>query len=592
MSFIAPIHEAMLYYMAPFTLAAAFIAMSYYSVTFRPLMALKLFIWLGFCGVMFFTWPVQVGAALSQSNILSVGTIGGGGSSGEDRATSVVGSGGAANISAVFHGVNSALDQIASLIMSAVDKGLGRYGEVGDMGAPMLTVTHLNRGYYESIRDSGLEKVLGDYQRQCSSISTALTKGGSVEGREIAAGVGLLERSYPVPEFKPPKNLVDIMTSTPLATVSKQYGYRVESQAFWTKLLATKDKDGLVSKASSTDQWYLSPDSSLQNLKYKSGSDSPKENEAGAEPDTFYPKNCYEMYQLADLGNRQFATTVDNATGDIPKGLKGAIGTVIARCGFQHLASIDKQNRTGLWSKGVGYLTDSLGSSAMAFATDWAVMLKKIDANVYTLFFPATLALLTGAAMIIFPIVVVMSIFPGRETSLPNFLLGLVFIKLTLVFTYFFLKVGGLIGNAAAMKIAINPIASNLNTDSLCGLASAALPGTFIAALVGAPLLAWVVTFNDKAGIRSLGFHSFGAQQMLSTGLKVAGAAALMTRGAGAVAKSMQKSASQAAAKVNQGSGGGVPNGVNAGNSGQASGNAAPKPLKRIRELLDKNKWK
>ena len=135
------------------------------------------------------------------------------------------------------------------------------------MSASMLPVTHLNRGYYENIRGSGLADVLGDYQKQCGSIATALTSGGSVEGREIAAGVGLLDRSYPVPGFKPPKSLVDIMAARPLDGVSQQYGYRVESQAFWTKLLNVKDKDGLVSKAASNDQWYLSPDSELKNLR-------------------------------------------------------------------------------------------------------------------------------------------------------------------------------------------------------------------------------------------------------------------------------------------------------------------------------------
>ena len=156
---------------------------------------------------------------------------------------------------------------------------------------------------------------------------------------------------------------------------------------------------------------------------------------------------------------------------------------------------------------------------------------KKIDANVYTLFVPANSCAVNGCGMFIFPIVVVMSIFPSRETALPNFLLGLVFIKLTLVFTYFFLKVGGLIGTAAMMKVVTNPdLASNLNTDSLCGLASATLPDVY-RGTCGSALLAYVVTFNDKAGIRSLGFHSFGAQQMLSTGPGQAGAAAVLARG-------------------------------------------------------------
>ena len=609
MSFVAPIQEALIQYGGPLALAVAILTMIYHTATLRPQKTILWFVYLGVCGAMFIPITVQVGA---PSSVLAA--TGGGGEK-------AVRSGGAANISAVFYWTNYVLDGIAGEMMGAIDKGLGGYGDGRNMAAPLQAVAAARRGYFALLPGSSALEIFDDYRAQCGGVGQAIIANAPQDGnvRDTVSRLGLLANSYPDPDITPPKEFADRLASrAPAKLLSGKY--HVENVAYWGDRFGVNydGSPGAFARAFAFLKSYVGIDgddspkllttAALPALKYKSNSDTPAENEAGVPSEDFYPKNCYEMYQLAKLAFQEFDNGTKTATvaslmynsrggGIMPVWASPKVVIEIAkaaqRCGYDHLESLnEKSGNSGGWDSLVNWGASKL----MGTPTDWLTTLKKIDANVYTLVFPAILALITGAAMIVFPIVVVMSIASGRETALPNFLLTLIYIKLTLVFTYFILKVGGLIGTAAVISAASSPHASNMNTESICGLAATTLPVTLIAALVGAPLLAWVVTFNDKAGLRGLGFRAFGAPQMLSTGLKVAGAAAFAAGGAGrlvaAATRSMAKSGNPPASPTG-GAGGPVAGHAPGGGSAPTINNLRSKTQNNNnKKLRQKNLWK
>lgn len=603
MSFVAPIQEELILYSGALALAVAIITMAYHALTFRPQKVVLWFVYLGFCAAMFIPIAVQVGAPSPAFA-----------TTGADGEKSVR-SGGAANISAVFYWVNRVLDGIAGEMMGAIDKGLGGYGDGHNMAAPLQAVAAMGRGYRDRLPGSGAKEIFDDYREECGNVGTIIINKDPKNGPDTASRLGLLRNAYPEPELTPPQNLVDLLALSAPAKLLKK-SYHVENVAYWGELFGVnyEGKPGAFASIlnylgiTGDDKPKLLTTDALPSLKYKSNSDTAAENEAGAPAEEFHPKNCYEMYQLAKLAHREFDNGTKAASASsLMYTYKGGrlmptwgspkvvvdIAKAAQRCGYDHLESLDEKSGDSSFS---GRMKNYVGSVFMSSPTDWITTLKKIDANVYTLVFPAILALMTAAAMIVFPIVVVFSIAPGRETMLPNFLLTLIYIKITLVFTYFILKVGGLIGTAAVISAAASPIASNANTESICGLAAVTLPGTLIAALIGAPLLAWVVTFNDKDGLHGLGFRAFGAPQMLSTGLKVAGAAAIAAGGAGrfvsAATKSMAKSGNPPASPT-----GGAGPGGSVG--GQAHGGGPAPTINNLRgktrshkQLRQKNLWK
>ncbi len=96
-------------------------------------------------------------------------------------------------------------------------------------------------------------------------------------------------------------------------------------------------------------------------------------------------------------------------------------------------------------------------------------------------------------------------------------------LKLTVVFTYFVIKVGGLIGYASASMMVTGGDAMAVVNEGVRGFAAGTIILTFIAAVIGAPYMAYLLVFGDKNSLSSIGFNKFGGRQLAQAALSVIG---------------------------------------------------------------------
>ncbi|MEK7623932.1 MAG: hypothetical protein AAB408_04700 [Patescibacteria group bacterium] len=596
LTFVAPIHDVMLTYMFPFVLGFSFLTMSYHSLRLRPQDAAKWFMFLIFASAMLYTVPVQVTPSYDYSDksaqtLSSINKKGGGGGAPAE-----------ANISLAFYLVNYWMDRIANTMMDAVDAGIGKFGDDRDFQAPQLASAQLQRGYDKLLANTNADKLITAFKDKCQSLASSVDKVGRYSGRNAADAIGLLPQGVPRPVVKDADKFVDLpkdnslrklLESYPPGGFSKRDGYHIETNEYWRNRLGGDEISGngsFVRNFSGT------------NLNFSSSSDDKSGNEKSAEEDKAYPKNCYEMYQAAEFAFRQFAY----AARDKVIGSEQRLYDSRSECEFvvakddsycpgaeEHTkvrfialqkaiysAYYSKVNRHDPNAPGSNLAAATLASTAQSLFS-WFT---EAHATLYGLFFPAVISLMTGVLMILFPVVIVLSVFPGREATIPTALLSLVFLKLTLVLTYFIIKLGGLVATAAIIRLSRDGFSPSDANDALWGIAAGTNVLTFLCALIGAPALAYIITFNDKGGIRSLGFDSFGARQMTSAGMRAAGVATGLAFGASKLGKSVGKMLSDPPLKPPGGPGGLV--------SGQPPSGRATPTMNNIKALLSKNLWK
>lgn len=252
-------------------------------------------------------------------------------------------------------------------------------------------------------------------------------------------------------------------------------------------------------------------------LTYKSMSDTPP---TSTDPYEFWAHDCAELWKIADRSVREYqhATEARVKTAALRAGIApGAEKSGLVLLGAQltaahqvHAAAGKEEKKpAGIGASIAGYFMDALETLIATTAMKLVNWFSELITKWFVFAIPAVSALGVGLMFVIWPVVVLMALIPGRERAVPEFLYSLLFIKLFLFFSYAILKVGGALFLAAVDQFA---------RDGSASLASM----TFISSLVimigvmwGAPKLASMVTFSQSGGIAgAMGWGALGGAQI------------------------------------------------------------------------------
>lgn len=272
-------------------------------------------------------------------------------------------------------------------------------------------------------------------------------------------------------------------------------------------------------------------------LRYKSISDTPTA-QADMGPNEFWAHDCAELWKIADRSVReyQYATTARTKAAALHAGITPSeeksgiilLGAQLTAAHQVHAATGKEEKKsTGM---GVGWIVDAIETLVATAAMKLVNWFSELITKWFVFAIPAVAALGVGLMFVIWPVVVLMALIPGRERSIPEFLYYVVFIKLFLFFSYVILKVGGALFLAAVDGFA---------RDGSAGLASM----TFISGLVimigvlwGAPKLASAVTFSQSGGglAGAMGLGAIGGMQIANAARMIATRGVNLMSGAGA----------------------------------------------------------
>lgn len=262
-------------------------------------------------------------------------------------------------------------------------------------------------------------------------------------------------------------------------------------------------------------------------LRYKSISDTPPA-KADMDPNEFWAHDCAELWKIADRSVReyQFSTEVRAKTAALRAGITSSedisgivlLGAQLTAAHQVHAATGKEEKKpAGIGASIVGWFVDAIETLVATTAMKLVNWFSELITKWFVFAVPAVAALGIGLMFVIWPVVVLMALIPGRERSIGEFLYYVVFIKLFLFFSYLILKVGGALFLSAVDGFARDGTASLASMTFISGLV------IMIGVLWGAPRAASAVTFSQSGGLAgAMGLGAIG-------GMQIANAARMIT---------------------------------------------------------------
>lgn len=457
-------------------------------------------------------------------------------------------------ISGAFYAFDRLTTSALYYMMGIVNKSLGELGPTGHYAAPLGVLAAVNRTYTQGLPGSGYKTILDTYLDVCNQVPIQAEAKGDNLAPWHWASVGLmggtgLGKQFRVNDVSPmqsgsPQALSRLATYPPEG-IEGPYkdGFVIESRDYWVSKLRTDPK-----KETSTGGLLANTNSDLQF------------SETVDDNTIFYADNCAELYQIANIAqierdeaiatieNRQISNYVH--LGDSvhqqysDRQREAQLG--IARLMAFHAAQRRLGNEDPTWWEKI---KERFFGGTTATVTNVYEEAAEIGFEVYGMMLPAVASLMLGAAAIIFPFVALLALLPGRESSLPLFFQTIVFIKMVLFFSYFFIVAGGTITlgivETYAQQMLMGATAMTSHLGSFAAIGKIAV---LLVAGGGSVLLSYVLVFNEKTGLRSLGFNKFGAKQMAAAGSALVAASSkalsFTYRGAASLAGSAQQTMS------------------------------------------------
>lgn len=516
---ILSVHDALYIFVSPdMLLAAALIALSWFVIRLQYQRAFLWFMYLAFAMAMIY--PIQVDNPNGQGKV---------------------------RVSAALWYFSKLTTNLVKLAESGIDVGLGRKGtEVGNFAASTAALTVIAKNY--TPQDTQFKKAYSEYLNQCTGVladannkqlapkllDTIYPDRGML-GRNWKANFGVGQRNT-----YPPKNTdltelpADLQQALAKVAITNKpiEGYTIESY------------DGMKSYyGGNKENVLLLENPSPEKLGYyRKGESSGNTVDDQSVKFSYYPANCYEMFQMVDLGWRQVLRAAADH-GNQSASLWGAPVEKLAAAGdlvldkvddlrggqacvsslpsitamynaYNHHSNEGESNR----SAGLGATGNSVFTTIVKEFEEWGV-------SIAALFIPAAAALAMAGVFIIYPIVLGTSLIPGRESTVGSLMLTIIFVKLSVFFSYAIISAGGYITTGAICSIAYTREyvdgAATL-TSSYRGIAAAGLVLTYLGGIGGGIWLAKVFTFNDRGSIAAMGLNRFGAKQLFQAAATVA----------------------------------------------------------------------
>lgn len=412
-----------------------------------------------------------------------------------------------------------------NILQAAVDTGISSHGKSGDFGAPMGVLAAMSKSYTDLLKDSNLKHAYDDYNNSCSIAAQNLSQ-------DEATSVGLLggplgNVSFFNRKAESPK-AVDALKGIILnnGLYNKPDGYYLETIGYWDdrlKRTSAERNSQVVTKLLSNEKYPENqyqpaasiPDIKRDDYKYR-----------------FFAITCFDLYRIADAGMLQYngglarnyaATGSGNSgTGGGPLSSAQNGKAILASSLGQyylyqnlHTDSADRTGEASNYGRAIAGGAQGLTGGALGFFYNWWSELK---VQYFAVLIPGIATATTGLIFVLFPIAALLALFPGRAGLLSNFLYGIVFVKLAVFLAYLIVKFGGLL-STAAIDVMVNSMSYG-GTN----LASTIIPWviggqaiTLLSAIIAPPIIAHMLVFNDSAGLKSMRFDKFGAQQLAAT---------------------------------------------------------------------------
>ncbi len=405
----------------------------------------------------------------------------------------------------LFFAVNTATSTAMHLVMQMIDATpLGGAGKTGSFAAATFQQAVDANNYFAKVKDTDLHRAVVLYRSVCADVVGAadpltpqqMTAAGLRDGVPgVDAGARQAERDRALAALaKHPANGWDTNGA------GSSVRFKLLDQAYWIGILADGKRPGS----------YLTAPAQLR---YVSRGGDP-ELAALESPQHFYPKNCAELYQTIKIGMDEFRAGVEaaNARTREARGVNssydsaGVVNTwSLAQSIYRLQASVGDTADDG-WVPGpikkvVGWLTGGVETAAVGTIAKLIQFVGDFLGKYYVLLLPGIISLVIAVALAVFPIVCLFSLFPGRLPMLASFFWLVVYLKVVLVMTYLLIKIGSFIG----MAIASEAVQSN-DYSSVEGLSIATNIGTLIIAMIGAPLVARSLVYNEHHGLSNMGF--------------------------------------------------------------------------------------
>lgn len=441
--------------------------------------------------------PANIVEAISQSHEqnsgISIGSCGGGD--------------GCMTQPFLFYAVNRASTSLMHLVMEMVDATpLGGAGKPGNFAAAFYQGTVDVKDYVAKLQGTDLHNALLLYRRACADIVGA--RDPLTPQQMIAAGLrgGVPGVAASGAELAERDRALAALAKHPVNGTWNEYGvdqyvrFKLLDQAYWRGILADGTRPG---------SYLTAP----EQLRYVSSTSDP-ELSAKADPQDFYPKNCAQLYQTIEIGMAEFKPGVDAAIArtravrgvDSSYDSGGAVNAWSLATSIYRLQAAVGDTADDGWIPGpikkvVGWVTGSVETAAVGTIARLIQFLADFLGKYYVLVLPGFIALVIAIALAVFPIVCLFSLFPGRLSMLGSFFWLVVYLKTVLLMTYLLIKIGSFIG----LAIASSAVQTN-DYSAIEGLSIATNIGTLIIAMIGGPMAARSLVYNEHHGLSNMGF--------------------------------------------------------------------------------------
>jgi hypothetical protein len=352
-------------------------------------------------------------------------------------------------------------------------------------------------------------------------------------------------------------------------------GQYIEDQGYWERRMAHNISD--TKSAPDKSYWTVTAGSGLR---YEPWDEVVKNNQVSEYEKRFYAKTCKDLYLIAENGMRQYNNASNErntrlSVNDMSLGLAGAISKVApsaiasatAHAYLSNTLNDDGQLRTGETAGGIGgglLAVKNFVVGAVAGTSDSkSRFFEEFHFENFAMMIPIVISSLVGMIFVLFPFICLVSLFPGRESLVPNSLFTIAFLKLIVPIAYLMTQFGGLMA-VSAQEVVINSIYNGGNNlvTAIAPWVTGAQWFLMLSITAGAPMIAYRIIFNETAGLAAQ--MKFGSRQGGDqvSGATMSAAAATATAAGGRVVSTVkqfnaQRSAAQGGSSAGRGGGGG-----------------------------------
>lgn len=425
--------------------------------------------------------------------------------------------GGDAKLPAIPYYANKITTALLGALQDVVDRTIKSPGTGRNFAAPMRPLSLYALAGRQDLRDTALTETMRIYTQTCSPVTGNTMTRAELRAVGLAGGpVGVETAESRKVKSNAIRKLADLpATGTAIGYIPSpwaQGGFVIESAQSWRARGQRPDlAPGFIKNTDPSLQ--LKDAGTWHGMEYQ-----------------FFAVNCKDMYRITELAAKEYlsmiAERVRTAQAEAGMGADAdRDGLVLLGAQLTAAHNINAATETkpeaerGMMTGLAGSILSGIETLLITAGMKVVSWISELVTKWFVGFIPGVVALGIGLAFILYPIVVLLSLLPGRERSIGMFLYAIVFLKLYLLIAYIVLKVGGLVFTEA-----VDQFARSGGETSFAAL-------TFIGGLVivlaviwGAPALAFAIVFSQTHGLAgAVGFGAVGGSQIQRAAGQVTG---------------------------------------------------------------------